>query len=354
MTFYKTLFVSLIAIVLATFAGQGLAHAQTANSGGSIIPAPSMCTSISENIHYGASDTASDNAVTNLQNFLVSQGFFDSANLGTGHFGPVTSRAVIKFQAAHGIPTTGFVGPLTRAAIQSIGCGSTTPPVTTTAPVTLYSITPASGDSNTSVSITGFGFTNSNTVLFNGNVAARNLPISSSIAIACTTNPSCHGGINQTINFSVPTSLSPNCPPNAMCAMFMQLVTPGQYTVTVENSNGTISNPVTFTVTGTNPTTVIPQTVQAPTITTINAPQNIHRFIANTWTMKFASNSTDNLQYSISWGDGGQDTGSLGSTLTSANFAHTYLSAGTYTARFTVTNSSGVSATATSVNVVNY
>lgn len=48
----------------------------------------------------------------------------------TGYFGSVTKTAVMKFQASKGISATGFVGPLTRAALN--GSGSMTTPVVTT------------------------------------------------------------------------------------------------------------------------------------------------------------------------------------------------------------------------------
>ena len=78
--------------------------------------------------------------------------------------------------------------------------------------------------------------------------------LASSIAIACPMilgtdyAHTCHGGINQTITFTVPTSLAPNCPANSACPMYMRLVTPGEYDITVQNANGT-SNAIPFTVT---------------------------------------------------------------------------------------------------------
>lgn len=57
-------------------------------------------------------------AVIELQERLRSEGFFTFAT-STGYFGPITQEAVKKYQAAHGIPSTGFVGPLTIASLNT-------------------------------------------------------------------------------------------------------------------------------------------------------------------------------------------------------------------------------------------
>lgn len=56
-----------------------------------------------------------------LQQFLKDQasGIYPEG-LVTGYFGNLTSLAVKRFQAVHGIPQTGFVGPLTRAKMNSL------------------------------------------------------------------------------------------------------------------------------------------------------------------------------------------------------------------------------------------
>jgi peptidoglycan hydrolase-like protein with peptidoglycan-binding domain len=236
-----TLLAFLCGLMVVAGMGQGaFAQAQTTSPVNS-------CLSLQSNLGYGASDYYTGNAITSLQTFLNGQGYFSSAYIGTGRYGSITLRSVAQFQATHGIPATGFVGPLTRAAIASITCGTSTTPPSSTA-TNLYSVNPIAGSVGTTVSVTGFGFTNSNTVLMDGNVAASNVPITSSIAIACTTNPTCHGGINQTITFTVPSALSPYCAAGQLCAQYMRAVTPGIYNVTVLNSNGT-SNTVNFTVT---------------------------------------------------------------------------------------------------------
>lgn len=60
-----------------------------------------------------------NNYVIDLQNFLRNLGYF-TYPVSTGYFGPVTLQAVQMFQVTHSVPGTGFVGPLTRAALNSL------------------------------------------------------------------------------------------------------------------------------------------------------------------------------------------------------------------------------------------
>ncbi len=63
-------------------------------------------------------------AVSNLQQFLVSQGLL-TADLVTGYFGPKTLAAVKAFQRQQSItPVSGFFGPLTRTKANSTASGS--------------------------------------------------------------------------------------------------------------------------------------------------------------------------------------------------------------------------------------
>lgn len=52
-----------------------------------------------------------------LQLMLQEEGFFSGS--ATGFFGPLTQKALVKFQKANNINPTGFLGPLTRAKINS-------------------------------------------------------------------------------------------------------------------------------------------------------------------------------------------------------------------------------------------
>ncbi len=54
--------------------------------------------------------------IQNIQRALAAQGFLDEQYI-TGFYGPLTIEAVRKFQEQNGLPTTGFVGPLTKAKL---------------------------------------------------------------------------------------------------------------------------------------------------------------------------------------------------------------------------------------------
>ncbi len=441
------LFASIIA--LSTFATSAAALSlspMTVNR--TMLPAPS-CTVITHTLYLGSRDYMTAGDVTNLQNFLRAQGRMQVG--ATGYFGVLTLRAVMQFQASQGISAIGLVGPLTRAAIQNVSCGTTPPPTsglyiqslspnagavgtqvtiygsgfntdntiifgsgaivhvasyngttltftvpsvlnplcyysgcmqpsqqtlpgtysvsvqningatnsisfTVTSgqqvtPVSIYRISPTSGPTGTTVSITGFGFTSANIVHI-GSGAIGNVPISSSIAISCTTDPSCHGGINQTLVITIPSAIGPYCATGMMCAMYMQLLTPGTYTVYIQNNNGS-SNAVSFTVTGSSSS-------QGPTITGIDAPSSLVLGSVGTWTVHASvpSGSTTNLHYSVNWGDqyaipNGIVASSPAATFqSSATFTHAYAQAGTYTAMFAVNDDSGRSSTVNSTITV--
>ena len=91
---------------------------------------------IDTNLKYGARG----NEVFELQEFLISKGFLSS--VATGNFYSLTLKAVIAYQASVGLPTTGFVGSMTRSAInQGLADGTSTQAEitetgTTTLPIT--------------------------------------------------------------------------------------------------------------------------------------------------------------------------------------------------------------------------
>ena len=67
-----------------------------------------------------------DSDVSNFQEFLTDQGLYTGSI--SGNFFILTRSAVKKFQAAHGLKPTGYVGPATRAIANEILTGSETPP----------------------------------------------------------------------------------------------------------------------------------------------------------------------------------------------------------------------------------
>jgi ferredoxin len=58
-----------------------------------------------------------DAQVTALQNRLAALGFYSGS--ATGFYGALTQTAVEKYQTAHGLTPTGYVGPGTRAALNA-------------------------------------------------------------------------------------------------------------------------------------------------------------------------------------------------------------------------------------------
>ncbi len=292
----------------------------------------SSCTVLSSNLFIGSFDFSSNGGVTSLQNFLVNDGYLN--HTPTGFFGALTYAAVVRFQSAYGIPATGFVGPLTRGEIQALTCVNNPNPVPTPVPgvVSISSIQPGVGPAGTNVTLTGFGFTNSNTVYFSG-FAIQNIGMISANSIV----------------FTVPSAVGANCTAGMMCPDFLRLITPGTYPVYVANANGT-SNTVNFTVTDSN------SNGSSLSITGVSGPNSIPISTPGTWTVNASAPYGTNLNYTVNWGDQNNMAASnivapqYGSLQSSATFTHAYSQAGTYNATFTVSDSLGHS-TSTSVSV---
>jgi hypothetical protein len=92
-------------------------EAQVAAGSGSGITAsasvPSGTSAFTELLSVGSEDAQ----VTALQNRLTALGYYSGPV--TGFYGSLTESAVMKYQTAHGIETTGEVGPSTRAALNA-------------------------------------------------------------------------------------------------------------------------------------------------------------------------------------------------------------------------------------------
>ncbi len=142
----------------------------------------------------------------------------------------MTRTAVMVFQKENGLNADGIVGVQTRAHIFAKDCAGLTLP--TAAPV-ISSITPAIGTIGSTVTINGSGFTSSSIVYFSiGSV------------------PAVVGNGGTTLTFTVPEYIGPYCKPGMACLMYAQVLSDGNFNVSVENTDGTMSNTVQFTITG--------------------------------------------------------------------------------------------------------
>jgi|GEM_PF-1436537 len=310
----------------------------------------STCISLGYNLRVGATDASTGGFVTSLQVYLMNAGFFNAAYMGTGRFGPITANAVARFQASQGLPSTGYVGPLTRALLQKITCGGSVvvPPVQG---VWLTNLSPMVGQAGTSVTISGSGFTNSNTILMDGSVVATNVALNPTPAIACSVYDQNCIGNRQSITFSIPPYIQPYCAPGMYCAAMVRQVSPGPYSITVQNSNGT-SNAVTFQVVSNTNADISINGLDAPTSLTIGQQ--------GTWTVRvLTGRNTGNIRYSVLWGDESQAANASimapqdTSVQSSATFTHTYRVSGTYRPAFTVTQDGGGSASVSTSILVN-
>jgi hypothetical protein len=187
---------------------------------------------------------------------------------------------------------------------------SATVTVGATASLHLDSVAPTSGAVGATITVSGTGFADGNTVTVGGVKAA-------------TTTYNDDG----TLTFTVP-----------------QLAT-GTYNVRVHDGD-TKSNAVSFTVTAATPSL---------SINGVDAPIRLAVGADGTWTVH-AATTGDSLKYSVKWGDEG--TGSLLRAMvatpvqTSSTFTHAYQTAGTYTPKFTVTDDTGHSESVSATVVV--
>ncbi|TSC86901.1 MAG: hypothetical protein G01um10148_6 [Parcubacteria group bacterium Gr01-1014_8] len=134
----RKLFISLglVALLVPTLAS--LPTVASAQTGGT-----PFCPTLTQDMWYGSCDEniadsdcarhVTGDQVSQLQHFLMDY-FHNPLGLWmSGFFGNKTKNYVTQFQSDYDVPTTGRVGPLTRAAIKQ-ACGATTPPPPPTNP----------------------------------------------------------------------------------------------------------------------------------------------------------------------------------------------------------------------------
>ncbi len=163
-------------------------------------------------------------------------------------------------------------------------------------------ITPATGPAGSTVTVSGYGFADSDVYLG-----------STKIDTASITD-------DGTLSFVVPAATAI-----------------GTYAITIDNGNG-VSNSVDYTVTAAASSRLSVNGIDAPTTLAIGED--------GTWTVNASSRTSGNLKYSVVWGDENFFARAMQVLLpetmqSSATFAHAYDAAGTYTPTFTVTDETG-------------
>lgn len=121
---------------------------------------------------------------------------------------------------------------------------TSTTPNPTSVP-TIQTIFPTNASVGAQVTISGTNLGGTNTVLFNGLVAASNILRSGTTGCGgdCSSFVS-----HDVLTFTVPNSLGPSCQPGEACPDFMELLKSGNYSVSISNANGT-SNALSLVVT---------------------------------------------------------------------------------------------------------
>lgn len=284
---------------------------------------PYSCAPFEYNFGYGMRDGTGDNIVR-LQNILISQGYL-SYGSATGYFGPMTRSSVRRFQAVHGIPTTGYVASLTRAALYNVGCVGQPPipPIYDTQAPTISSISPSSGPFGTVVTIYGYNFSRTG----NNSINFANI---SNVKTGLVSND------GTSIQFVVPAT---PCSSGNYCAQ-VALAT-GQYPISVTTPNGT-SNSVLFYATDSYQN----GNGYRPVINGVDGPTSLATGQQGTWTIRASDPSNGYLSYSVLWGDEGSQYNSSAYPVSNSftqttSFGHTYYNPGTYTITFTVRNGAG-------------
>ena len=106
-------FITLFALSISNI---NISHAQVGDPDSN----NSSCVTLDNNMRYRMRDTQVNNEVSDLQDYLIAEGYLSGSI--TGYFGVATLKAVKSFQSNNGLLASGYVGPITRAKIKSLSC----------------------------------------------------------------------------------------------------------------------------------------------------------------------------------------------------------------------------------------
>jgi hypothetical protein len=327
---------------------------------GAVSVARAQDVSYSRDLSVGTTGTD----VASLQVWLISNGFdipaISSGAAAKGYFGTQTKMAVMKMQAANGIPNTGYVGPLTRGHLNKNNQGKS---LTVTSPngnetwvrgaTQTITWTGAPGILNQTGSIKLQWPLPACADPANGPIRcmiAVRAPITlkSNIALSSGSYAWNVGSAENLIDCAVPS-----CIPE------------GKYKIQICSNDSSVCDTSDdyFTISSTNTTGKLP-----PAINGVNAPTTLAVNQVGTWTVSATDPQNGNLNYSVDWGDtpkvdvpylnacpAGYTCApqSVMSVQQGSTFTHSYSIAGTHTIKFTVTNSAGLSAQSTVTVMVN-
>ncbi len=284
-----------------------------------------------------------------LQTWLISNGYdipaISSGAASKGYFGMQTKAAVMRMQAANGIPNTGYVGPLTRGRLNG------------NSPQSFSVVSPNGGEQlvkNTTYSINWTGspgiLHQSGTLMLVPRPPACLEPVNGGprcmIAVRA---PYYINGINldarsyswRVGDHIVPTDSGPDSP-----------ISDGEYKIQICSNDSSICDTSDnyFSIVTSNTTN------KSPVINGIQAPTTLKVNELGTWRVNALDPQNGTLTYYVNWGDivapvfscpqgyVCQPSAALSVTQQGSTFSHTYSQPGTYNVNFTVTNSAGLTA----------
>lgn len=296
--------------------------------------------------------------VVNLQTWLITNGYdipaISSGAQAKGYYGFQTMAAVTRYQQSIGLPAYGFFGPLTRGWLNRGGGGYQVNSLRVTSP--------NGGETWQKGTVHAITWTGASSLLNQtGDIRlmfptpACALPSSPIRCMIMTRAPYLvASGVNLasgSYNWSVGNVRD-------LSGANTTVAEDGQYKIQICNSNASQCDDSDNNF---NITSSVVSTGQAPVINGVDAPTTLTVNQSGTWSVRASDPQNGTLSYSVDWGDSsncpsGYACAPLQASLPAASqqttFTHSYTSVGTYTVRFTVRNSAGLTAQTSSTVTV--